>query len=66
MQLLLASHTLESVADKAEAGEASLEDFIRAARRTRTATVDLVSAWFGGTNQMRQFAKALLAASDST
>jgi|GEM_PF-5735600 len=66
MQLLLSSHTLESVADKAEAGEASLEDFIRAARRTRTATVDLVSAWFGGTTQMRQFAEALLAASDST
>lgn len=66
MHLLLASHTLETVADKAEAGEASLEDFIRAARVTRTATVDLVSAWFGGTTQMRQFAEALLAASEAT
>ncbi|WP_216894553.1 hypothetical protein [Nocardia alni] len=66
MHLLLSSHTLETVADKAEAGEASLEDFIRAARRTRTAAVDLVTAWFGGPDQMRQFAEALLAASGPT
>ncbi|WP_067886433.1 hypothetical protein [Nocardia vaccinii] len=65
MHLLLASHTLENIADKAEAGDVSLEEFIRAARRTRTAAVDLVSAWFGGADQMRQFAQALLAASDS-
>ncbi|MBY8857776.1 hypothetical protein K7711_14920 [Nocardia sp. CA2R105] len=65
MHLLLASHTLENIADKAEAGDVSLEEFIRAARRTRTAAVDLVSAWFGGADQMRQFAEALLAASDS-
>ncbi len=66
MHLLMSSHTLETVADKAEAGEASLEDFIRAARRTRTAAVDLVTAWFGGPDQMRQFAEALLAASGPT
>jgi hypothetical protein len=66
MHLLLSSHNLETVADKAEAGEASLEDFICAARRTRTATVDLVTAWFGGPNLMRQFAEALLAASQPT
>ncbi|MFF3569688.1 hypothetical protein [Nocardia jiangxiensis] len=65
MHLLLASHTLENIADKAEAGDVSLEEFIRAARRTRTAAVDLVSTWFGGADQMRQFAEALLAASDS-
>ncbi|MQY19215.1 hypothetical protein [Nocardia macrotermitis] len=65
MHLLLASHTLEHIADKAEAGDVTLEEFIRAARRTRTAAVDLVSTWFGGADQMRQFAEALLAASDS-
>ncbi len=65
MHLLLASRTLENIADKAEAGDVSLEEFIRAARRTRSAAVDLVSTWFGGADQMRQFAEALLAASDS-
>ncbi len=65
MHLLLASHTLENIADRAEAGDVSLAEFIRAARRTRTAAVDLVSTWFGGADQMRQFAEALLAASDS-
>jgi hypothetical protein len=65
MHLLMASHTLENLADKAETGDVSLEEFIRAARRTRTAAVDLVSAWFGGATQMRQFAEALLAASES-
>ncbi|WP_460699994.1 hypothetical protein [Nocardia thraciensis] len=66
MQLLLASHNLENIAKKAEAGEISLDDFIRAAHRTRTAAVDLVSAWFGGAAQMRQFAEALLAATEPT
>ncbi|MFI5780453.1 hypothetical protein [Nocardia sp. NPDC051570] len=66
MRLLLASHTLETVARKAESGEASLEEFIRAAHRTRTTAVDLVSAWFGGATQMRQFAEALLAATETS
>ncbi|RDI66536.1 hypothetical protein [Nocardia pseudobrasiliensis] len=65
MRLLLASHTLETVAKKAESGEASLEEFIRAAHRARTTSVELVSAWFGGAGQMRQFAEALLAATET-
>jgi hypothetical protein len=66
MRLLLASHNLEAVAKRAEAGEASLDEFIRAAHRTRATTIDLVSAWFGGADQMRQFAEALLAATGET
>ncbi|MCM6775069.1 hypothetical protein NDR87_24530 [Nocardia sp. CDC159] len=64
MRLLLASHNLETVAKKAESGDASVEDFVQAARRTRTTAVDLVSAWFGGATQMREFAEALLAATE--
>ncbi|WP_156959513.1 hypothetical protein [Nocardia sp. BMG51109] len=62
MRLLLSSHNLENVAKKAEAGDISLAEFIDAAHRTRTAAVDLVSAWFGGADHMRRFAEALLAA----
>ncbi|AHH21648.1 hypothetical protein NONO_c68810 [Nocardia nova SH22a] len=65
MQLLLASHNLENVARNAEAGDVSLEDFITAAHRTRAAAVELVTNWFGGTEQMREFAQALLAATES-
>ncbi|MFF0489744.1 hypothetical protein ACFYTQ_12080 [Nocardia sp. NPDC004068] len=64
MRLLLASHNLETVAAKAESGEAVLSEFVRAARHTRSTAVDLVSAWFGGAEQMRDFARALLAASE--
>ncbi|MBF6172760.1 hypothetical protein [Nocardia blacklockiae] len=60
----MTSHNLESIAKKAEAGDISLTEFIAAAHRTRTVAVDLVSAWFGGADQMRQFAEALLAATD--
>ncbi|MEV5652764.1 hypothetical protein AB0L57_31320 [Nocardia sp. NPDC052254] len=65
MQLLLASHNLENVARNAEAGDVSLEDFITAAHRTRAAAVELVTTWFGGAEQMREFAQALLAATES-
>ncbi|MEG8180764.1 hypothetical protein GZH49_19820 [Nocardia terpenica] len=65
MHLLLASHNLESVAKKAESGAIDLDEFVRAAYRTRTAAVDLVAAWFGGATQMREFAEALLAATES-
>ncbi|WP_227979642.1 hypothetical protein [Nocardia spumae] len=65
MQLLLASHTLENVARNAEAGDVSLDDFITAAHRTRAAAVELVTTWFGGAAQMREFAEALLAATES-
>ena len=53
------------MARNAEAGDVSLEDFITAAHRTRTAAVELVTNWFGGAEQMREFAEALLAATES-
>lgn len=65
MQLLLASHTLENVARNAETGDVDLDGFITAAHRTRAAAVELVTTWFGGTQQMREFAEALLAATES-
>ncbi|PPJ30141.1 hypothetical protein C5E45_11050 [Nocardia nova] len=64
MQLLLASHTLENVARNAEAGDLDLNGLITAAHRTRTAAVELVTTWFGGADQMREFAEALLAATE--
>ncbi|NKY48641.1 hypothetical protein [Nocardia vermiculata] len=63
-QLLLASHNLENVARTAESGDVDLDDFIAAAHRTRSATVELVSSWFGGTDRMRDFAQALLLAAE--
>ncbi|MFF0453663.1 hypothetical protein [Nocardia africana] len=65
MQLLLASHTLENVARNAEAGDVDLNGLITAAHRTRTAAVELVTTWFGGAAQMREFAEALLAATEN-
>ncbi len=65
MQLLMASHNLENVARNAEKGDVSVEDFITAAHRTRAAAVELVTNWFGGAEQMREFAEALLAATES-
>ncbi|MCC3317402.1 hypothetical protein [Nocardia africana] len=65
MQLLLASHTLENVARNAEAGDVDLNGLITAAHRTRTAAVELVTTWFGGADQMREFAEALLAATEN-
>ncbi|MBO0854068.1 MAG: hypothetical protein J2P18_09905, partial [Nocardia sp.] len=64
MQLLLASHSLETIAQTAETGDASLGELIDAARRTRTVAVDLVTRWFGGTTRMREFAEALLTATE--
>ncbi|WP_280234257.1 hypothetical protein [Nocardia cyriacigeorgica] len=62
MRLLLASDELNALADKAEAGNLSNEEVIRTARRTRAAAVEVVSAWYGGSTQMVQFAQALLQA----
>ncbi|MBF6183122.1 hypothetical protein [Nocardia otitidiscaviarum] len=66
MRLLLASHELDTAATKAESGEITVAELARAAHRTRAAAVELVSAWYGGADQMRNFAEALLqAASES-
>ncbi|NEW44556.1 hypothetical protein [Nocardia cyriacigeorgica] len=62
MRLLLASDELNALADKAEAGNLSNEEVIRTARRTRAAAVEVISAWYGGSTQMVQFAQALLQA----
>ncbi|NNH75057.1 hypothetical protein HLB23_35285 [Nocardia uniformis] len=66
MRLLLASHDLDTAASKAEAGEGSVDDLARAAHRTRAAAVELISAWYGGTDHMRNFAEALLQAASET
>ncbi|MBF6137860.1 hypothetical protein IU501_33365 [Nocardia otitidiscaviarum] len=67
MRLLLASHELDTAATKAESGEVTVAELARAAHRTRAAAVELVSAWYGGADQMRNFAEALLqAASEGT
>ncbi|MCP9622729.1 hypothetical protein FOH10_00655 [Nocardia otitidiscaviarum] len=67
MRLLLASHELDTAATKAESGEITVAELARAAHRTRAAAVELVSAWYGGADQMRNFAEALLqAASEGT
>lgn len=65
MRLLLASHDLDAVAKSTDSGELSADELVRAARSTRTAAVDLVSAWYGGGEQMRRYAEALLAAAAS-
>ncbi|SUA73545.1 Uncharacterised protein [Nocardia otitidiscaviarum] len=67
MRLLLASHELDTAATKAESGEITVAELARAAHRTRAAAVELVSAWYGGAEEMRNFAEALLqAASEGT
>ncbi|MFI9510537.1 hypothetical protein [Nocardia sp. NPDC052566] len=65
MRLLMASHDLQAAAITTESGDTTPDDLVRAARTTRLAAVDLVSAWYGGGDQMRQYAEALLAAAKS-
>lgn len=62
MRLLLASDELGNVAAKAEAGDASVAELVEAARRSRSDALAVVSAWYGGTDQMVDFAHALLQA----
>ncbi|MFI6868160.1 hypothetical protein [Nocardia sp. NPDC050406] len=62
MRLLLASHELDTAATRAEAGEGSVAELARAAHSTRSAAVDLIAAWYGGADHMRNFAEALLQA----
>lgn len=66
MRLLLASHDLDTAASKAESGEGSVADLTRAAHNTRAAAVELIAAWYGGTDHMRNFAEALLQAASET
>ncbi|WP_040792686.1 hypothetical protein [Nocardia paucivorans] len=60
MQLLLASDELHDVATRAEAGEASIEEFVHTARQARDASLAVISAWYGGTDRMVKFAQSLL------
>ncbi|WP_157228953.1 hypothetical protein [Nocardia brevicatena] len=60
MQLLLAGDELHDVATRAEAGDASIEEFIHTARQARDASLAVVSAWYGGTDRMVKFAQSLL------
>ncbi|MFB7722117.1 hypothetical protein [Nocardia sp. NPDC056100] len=66
MGLLVASHDLEVAAQAAESGAGSVADLAEAARRTRTAAVDLVAAWYGGPDHMRRFGEVLLQAAAET
>ncbi|MEU0545834.1 hypothetical protein ABZ319_38775, partial [Nocardia sp. NPDC005978] len=66
MRLLLASHDLDIAADQAEAGEITVAELAEVARRTRSAAVDLVAAWYGGPDHMRRFGEVLLQAAAET
>lgn len=66
MHLLLASDRLGTLAAKAESGEASIQELAQAARTSRSAALAVVSAWYGGTDQMVEFAQALLQAAAET
>ncbi|WP_157514256.1 hypothetical protein [Nocardia concava] len=62
MRLLTASHDLDEAAKAAESGEITVAEFAQAARRTRAAAVDIVAAWYGGSDHMRKFGEVLLQA----
>ncbi|MFC9996223.1 hypothetical protein [Nocardia sp. NPDC127526] len=66
MRLLVTSHDLDAAALKAEAGEITVSELARAARRTRSAAVDLIAAWYGGPAEMRKFGEVLLQAAAET
>lgn len=65
MQLLLASDELRQGAARAEAGEISTPELAGIARRASTTARAVVSAWYGGTDRMVEFARALLNAAGS-
>ncbi|MGW4249338.1 hypothetical protein [Nocardia sp. NPDC004722] len=62
MRLLTASHDLEVAAQAAESGTGSISDLAAAAHRTRSAAVEIVAAWYGGADHMRNFGEVLLQA----
>ncbi|MGW2659644.1 hypothetical protein ACWCW7_01675 [Nocardia tengchongensis] len=66
MRLLLASHELEVAATAAESGAGDIEKLAQAAHRTRSAAVELVAAWYGGADHMRNFGEVLLQAAAET
>ncbi|MFE3192024.1 hypothetical protein ACFXHA_23640 [Nocardia sp. NPDC059240] len=62
MRLLTASHDLEVAAQAAESGAGTVSDLAAAAHRTRSAAVEIVAAWYGGADHMRNFGEVLLQA----
>lgn len=66
MRLLVASHDLEVAAAAVESGEMTAAELAETARRTRTAAVELVAAWYGGADHMRKFGEVLLQAAAET
>ncbi|GAB2541628.1 hypothetical protein [Nocardia heshunensis] len=62
MRLLTASHDLEVAAQAAESGADNVADLAAAAHRTRAAAVEIVTAWYGGADHMRNFGEVLLQA----
>ncbi|WP_157574294.1 hypothetical protein [Nocardia jejuensis] len=66
MRLLVASHDLDLAAGRAESGEITVSELASIARRTRSAAVELVSAWYGGPDHMRRFGEVLLEAAAET
>ncbi|MFE3053676.1 hypothetical protein [Nocardia sp. NPDC059239] len=66
MRLLVASHDLDVAAAAVESGEITVAELADVARRTRTAAVELVAAWYGGADHMRKFGEVLLQAAAET
>ncbi|MEU1428777.1 hypothetical protein ABZ412_17030 [Nocardia sp. NPDC005746] len=66
MRLLVASHDLDVAATAVESGEADIAQLADAAHRTRSAAVELVAAWYGGADHMRNFGEVLLRAAAET
>ncbi|MTE17013.1 hypothetical protein [Nocardia aurantiaca] len=66
MRLLVASHDLDVAAAAVESGEITVAELAETARRTRTAAVELVAAWYGGADHMRKFGEVLLQAAAET
>ncbi|RMI30965.1 hypothetical protein EBN03_20280 [Nocardia stercoris] len=64
MRLMVASNALIAAADAAPASDPAVTPVVKAAHQAHAAAVDVVSAWFGGRGQMREFAAALLAATE--
>lgn len=62
MRLLTASHDLDEAAKAAESGEITVAELAQVAHRTRAAAVDIVAAWYGGSDHMRKFGEVLLQA----
>ncbi len=60
LNLIFASSRLAVVAGRAEQGSASADELVQAARVMGDAVQPVIESFFGGTEQMRQFAQMLM------